>query len=421
MTLAVTRRTIAERIGKLPAPIVPSVAALTLSGRVATTVGGRTTSAVLHQKLAEQRAAAAKIHQRLVARDRQYTHEQARRLILTAEPTPYRWKHNRLILDLSAMPMAARHIIESLPHDDLGHALRERHRLDQQRAAEQRKAADTAAKQADAERAAEAARRALVEEACRILRDAEPHPYRRSGKRIEPDWSVLSPRERDTVTAVGIGDDDLRRALIERARDDDRADRTAAMLDTIERERRPVPIIDGRRQVDVRTLAAFGLRDEDMRTEPVQRQLEDIESQQLGEIAMIAAYAAAHPDELLRGDTGWTLGKAAPAVMRELVEAWRHDDKVQSGLRTLVERAGTDVVNVAKPALTITDTPMGDARQAGEQHTPASNSPPTSSGSGIQPAAPPASAETSPHHTEDNGGGGTRRTPIIDDPGTMSR
>ncbi len=419
--LAVKTRTIAERIGKAPAPITPSVAALTLSRRVAMIMADRTTSAVLHQKLAEQRAAAAAIHQRLVARDRQNTHEEARRLILTAEPAPYRREQNRLILDLSAMPIAARHMIESLPHDDLGRALRERHRLDRQRAAEQRKAADTAAKQADAERAAEAARRALVEEACRILREAEPRPYRRSGKPIEPDWSVLPPRERDTVTAVGIGDGDLRRALLERVRDDDRADRTAALLDTIERERRPVPAINGRRQVDARTLAAFGLRVEDMRTEPVQRQLEDIAAQQLGERGMIASYAASHADQLVRGEAGWSLVPTAPVVMRELVQAWRHDDKVQSVLGTLAERAGTDVVNVAKPVLTMTDTPTGDARQTGVPHAPASDSPPPLCGSGIQPTVPPASAETSPRHTDGNGSGTTRRRPIIDDPGTMSR
>lgn len=421
MTLPVTTRTIAERIGKAPAPIISSLAALTLSRRVATIMADRSTSAVLHRNLAEQRAAVAAIHQRLVARDRQHTHEQARRLILTAEPKPYRLEQNRLILDLSAMPIAARHIIDSLPHDDLGHALRERHRLDRQRAAEQRKAADTAAKQADAERAAEAARRALVEEACRIMRDAEPRPYRRNGKQVEPDWSVLHPRERDTVTAVGMGDDDLRRALLERVRNDDRADRTAALLDTIERERRPVPAINGRRQVDARTLAAFGLRDEDMRTEPVQRQLEDIAAQQLGELGMIASYAASHADQLVRGEAGWSLVPTAPAVMRELVEAWRHDDKVQSVLGTLVERAGTDIVNVAKPVLTSTDTPMGDARQTGVPHALASNGPPPLSGSGIQPAAPPASAGTSPRHADADGSGTTRRRPIIDDPGTMSR
>lgn len=419
--LAVTARTIAERIGKAPAPIIPSVAALTLSRRVAMIMADRTTSAVLHQKLAEQRATTAAIHQRLVARDRQHTHEQARRLILAAEPKPYRLEQNRLILDLSAMPMAARHMIESLPHDDLGRALRERHRLDRQRAAEQRKAADTAAKQADAERAAEAARRALVEEACRILREAEPRPYRRSGKRIEPDWSVLPPRERDTVTAVGIGDGDLRRALLERVRDDDRADRTAALLDTIERERRPVPTINGCRQVDARTLAAFGLRDEDMRTEPVQRQLEDIAAQQFGELGMIATYAASHADQLVRGEAGWSLVPAAPAVMRELVEAWRHDDRVQSALGTLAERAGTDAVNVAKPVLTMTATPTGNSLQTGVQHAPASNSPPPLSGSGIQTAAPPAFAGTSPRHADGNGSGTTRQRPIIDDPGTMSR
>ncbi|WP_307002534.1 MobA/MobL family protein [Sphingomonas sp. SORGH_AS_0879] len=376
MTLAVTARTVAERIGTVPAPIIPSRTALMQPRRVATIVAGRTTSAVLHQKLTEQRAAAAAIHQRLVARDRQHAHEQARRLILTAEPTPYRREHNRLILDLSAMPMAARQMIESLPHDDLGRALRERHRLDQQRAAEQRKAADAAAKRVEAEHAAEAARRTLVEEACRILRDAEPRPYRRNGKRIEPDWSVLPPRERDTVTAVGIGDDDLRRALLERVRHDDRADRTTAMLDTIERERRPVPTIDGRRQVDAHTLATFGLRDDDVQTERVQRQLEDIAAQQLGEHGMIASYATAHPDQLVRSDAGWSLVPAAPAVMRELVEAWRHDDKVQRILGMLAERTGTDVVTAAKPVLTMTDTPTGEARQTGVQDAPASNSPP---------------------------------------------
>lgn len=421
MTLAVTARTLAERISMVPAPIITSQAALTQSRRIATIVAGRTTSAVLHQELAEQRAAAVTIHQRLVARDRQHKHEQARRLILTAEPTPYRLEQNRLILDLSAMPIAARHIIESLPHDDLDHSLRERHRLDRQRAAEQREAADTAAKQADAERAAEASRRALVEEACRILREAEPRPYRRNGKRIEPDWSVLHPRERGTVMTIGIGDDDLRRALLERVRNDDRADRTAALLDTIERERRPVPTIDGRRQVDARTLATFGLRDEDMRTEPVQRQLEDIATQQLGEVGMIASYAASHADQLVRGEAGWSLVPAAPAVMQELVEAWRHDDRVQSVLGTLAERARTDVVDVAKPVLTSTDAPTRNPLQTGVQHAPASNSPPPLSGSGIQPAVPPASAETSPHHTDANGSGTTRRRPIIDDPGTMSR
>ncbi|MDQ1229689.1 MobA/MobL family protein [Sphingomonas sp. SORGH_AS_0879] len=421
MTLAVTARTVAERIGAVPAPIIPSRTALMQSRRIATIVAGRTTSAVLHRKLTEQRAAAAAIHQRLVARDRQHAHEQARRLILTAEPTPYRREHNRLILDLSAMPMAARQMIQSLPHDDLGRALRERHRLDQQRAAKQRKAADAAAKRVEAERAAEAARRTLVEEACRILRDTGPRPYRRNGKRIEPDWSVLPPRERDTVMAVGIGDDDLRRALLERIRHDDRADRTTAMLDTIERERRLVPTIDGRRQVDAQTLATFGLRDDDVQTERVQRQLEDIAAQQLGEHGMIVSYAVAHPDQLVRSDAGWSLVPAAPAVMRELIEAWRHDDKVQRILGMLAERRGTDVVTAAKPVLTMTDTPTGEARQTGVQNAPASNSPPPSSRNGVQPAAPPASPETSPRHADGNGGGTTRRTPIIDDPGTMSR
>ena len=248
-----------------------------------------------------------------------------------------------------------------------------------------------------------------------------PRPYRRNGKRIEPDWSVLPQRERDTVMAVGIGDDDLRRALLERVRHDDRADRTTAMLDTIERERRPVPTVDGRRQVDARTLAAFGLRDDDVQTERVQRQLEDIAAQQLGEHGMIASYAESHADQLVRNDTGWSLVPAAPAVMRELVDAWRHDDKVQRILRMLAERTGTDVVTAAKPVLTMTDTPTGESRQTGVQDAPASNSPPPSSRNGVQPAAPPASPETSPRHADGNGGRATRRTPIIDDTGTMSR
>lgn len=421
MALAVTARTVAERIGMVPTPITTSGAALTQSRRIATIMAGRATSTVLHRKLAEQRATAAAIHQRLVTLDRQHAHEQARRLILTAEPTPYRQEHNRLILDLSAMAMGARQMIESLPRDDLGRALRERHRLDQQRAAEQRKTADAAAKRVEAERAAEAARRILVEEACRILRDAEPRPYRRNGERIVPDWSVLPQREHDTVIAVGIGDDDLRRALLDRVRHDDRADRTAALLDTIERERRPVPTVDGRRRVDALMLATFGLRDDDVQSEPVQRQLEDIAAQQIGEHAMIASYAVAHPDQLVRVDAGWSLGQAAPDVMRDLVEAWRHDDKVQSVLGRLAERVRADIGTAPKPGLAMADPPTGASRRCGVPDASSSSTPPPLSRSGIHAAAPPASGGTSPRHADGNEGGRPRRTPLIDDPGTMSR
>lgn len=421
MTLAVTARTIAERIGMVSASVIPSRTALTQSRRVATIVADQSTSTVRHQKLAEQRATAVAIHQRLVALDRQHAHEQARLLILTAEPTPYRREHNRLILDLSAMAMAARQIIESLPHDDLGRALRERHRLDQQRAAEQRKGAEAAAKQANAERAAEVARRTLVEEACRILRNAEPRPYHRNGKRIEPAWSVLPQLERDTVMAVGIGDDNLRRALLERVRQDDRADRTTAMLDEIERERRPIPNVDGRRQIDALTLATFGLHDDDIQTERVQRQLEDIAAQQIGEHAMIASYAVAHPDQLVRGDAGWSLGQAAPDVMRDLVEAWRHDDKMQSVLGRLAERVRADVGTAPKPGLEMADPPTGASRRSGVPDASSSSTPPPLSRSGIHGDVPPASGGTSPRHADGTGGGRPRRTPLIDDPGTMSR
>lgn len=349
ISLARMARPVVQRIGTVLAPIVPSSAAIARSRRIATIETGRTTSSTLYRNLAAQRAEAAAIHQRLVARDRQNSIEQARRLILTTDPAPYRLEHNRLVLDLSSVPTAGRQVIEGLTRDDLGHALRERHRLDQQREAEQRKAADVAAKRDEAERAAEVARRTLVEEACRILRDTEPRPYRRSGKWIEPDWPALPERERSTVIAVGIGDNDLRRALIERARHDERVDRTAAMLDAIEQERRHVPSIDGRRKVDPRTLAAFGLGEEDVQTAPVQRELEDIAAQQLGEIRMITVYSEAHPRQLVRVEAGWSLDEAAPNVMRELVAAWQHDDRVQAVLGGLAEREGTVAASPGAP------------------------------------------------------------------------
>lgn len=40
---------------------------------------------------------------------------------------------------------------------------------------------------------------------------------------------------------------------------------------------------------------------------------------------MIAAYVEAHPDQLMRVKAGWSIDKAGPDVMRELVEAWQHD------------------------------------------------------------------------------------------------
>lgn len=99
--------------------------------------------------------------------------------------------------------------------------------------------------------------------------------------------------------------------------------------------------IGGRRQVDLRTLAAFGLGEEDVQTAPVQRELEDIAGQQLGEIQMITVYSEAHPRQLVRLEAGWSLDKAAPKVMRELVEAWQHDERVQAVLGGLAQRERT--------------------------------------------------------------------------------
>jgi hypothetical protein len=404
IALARTARAIAGQINASPASIMPSPVALTRFRRIASIARGQTISAALHQKLTAQRAEAAAIHQRLVEHGRRNAIEQARRLILTSEPAPYRLEHGRLFLDLSAMPPAGRQIVEGLPHEDLGAALRRRHRLDREREAERRKVANAATKLVEAERAAEAVRRTLVEEACRILRDAEPRPYRRDDKRIEADWSVLSERERGTVIAVGIGDDDLQRTLIARVRRDDRADRTTAMLEAIERERRPMPSIDGRRQVDARTLSAFGLRAEDVQSGPVQHQLEDIAAQHLGEIEMIAVYVEAHPDQLVRVKAGWSLDKAGPDVMRGLVEAWQHDARLRSVLGAIAEQERTGIANSATPAMTEITGPKGDAQPGGLSDTSAPNAPARSPTDRVQPIGPSPSLETPPPDERDRAG-----------------
>lgn len=328
----------ADRIRSAPTLRVPSRQAQTIADRLMVASVAATRSSALRKKLAEQRGEALALRERLIRQNQQQTADRARQLILTAKMPPYRVEQNRLILDLSAMPNGERGVVESLPLDDLRRALRERHRQDLKYQEEQRQARETEAKRMEAERAAEAARQTLVEEACRILHQSGPRPYRRTGTRLQPDWSVLSHQERETVMEVGINDQILQAALVERAKQDDHHDRLVAMLDDVEQNRAYIAVLDNTRMPDAQLLAAYNLTDNDLRTEAVQRRLTAIAEQQREELQTIAAHIEAHPAHLVRKETGWTLTAAAPPLTRYLLEAWRHDQGVQTVLADVAAR-----------------------------------------------------------------------------------
>lgn len=409
--LATVAPQLANRIRSTPTAQVPSHQAQTLADRAMVASIAATRSSASRKKLAEQRGESLALHERLIRQDLQQTADRARQLILTARMPPYRIAQNRLILDLSAMSDRERGVVESLSRDDLGRALRERYRQDLKYQEERRQARDAEAKRKEAERAAQAARHTLVEEACRILRQSESRPYRRIENRLQPDWSVLSHQERTTVMEVGIKDQALKAALIERAKQDDHQDRLGAMLDDVEQNRRYVGVLGDTRTTEVQLLAAYGLTDNDLQTESVQRRLTAIAAQQREELQAIADYIETHPDHLVHEEASWALTAAAPPLTRHLVEAWQHNQGVQLVLAGVATRFSSAAPIMELPAL----PPQNAFREDPQMSSPS--------------APPDAAPQTAAEHAASATPNGAAKLPtrigrmaqIATDPGTTLR
>jgi len=156
---------------------------------------------------------------------------QVRDTVMTSAALTCTVVDNQITADLSVLPDADRLAFLSLDVAVQRQMLLDRHKADEQH----RQADET--RRRDAERAHEAqvaVRGAQVADACRIVRETVKRPYRRAGRALHPDWSGLTPSERDIIAGIGVADLGLQAALIGRAVAD-------ARLDTEARRRENVP------------------------------------------------------------------------------------------------------------------------------------------------------------------------------------
>ncbi len=263
-----------------------------------------------------------------------------RALLMNAPVPPYRVQANRILLDASAMAQDDAALVRSMDSESLISALRERRRMDQERAETAAKA-EAAAQLADERRRA-AERDRQIADACRILRQSSQRPYRWDKSTILPDLEMLPPADRALIVDIGFTEPRLTDALHKRAVDDEAAGLNQ-MYEAIRSERPHLAEQDGKRIVPLNLLLRFALRAEATCGADSQRELKLIAKEQANEKARIIQHVQAAPEHILNRQGRWTLGDKAPAAIRQLADAWRHDDLMQSILKDRAAAAAADV------------------------------------------------------------------------------
>ncbi len=266
--------------------------------------------------------------------------ERARALVMNAPVAPYRMHGNRILLDLSAMAHVDSALVRSVDRESLTSVLRERHRADQERAEAAAKAKAAAQLADEIRRAAE--RDCQIANACRILRQSSQRPYRWDKSTILPDLEMLPPADRALIDDIGFTEPRLIDALHKRAVDDETTSLNQ-LYEAIRSERSHLTEQDGKRIVPPNWLLRFALRAEATYSADSQRELKLIAKEQANEKARIIHHVAVAPEHILNRQGRWTLGDEAPAAIRRLADAWRHDELMQSILEDRAAAAAADV------------------------------------------------------------------------------
>ena len=253
--------------------------------------------------------------------------ERGKSLLMHAQVPPYTVDGSRVILNLSAMAQDDAALIRSMDRESLASAVRERQRADRERAEAEAKAKAAAQLSDQKRRTVEHDRQ--IAAACRILHHSAHRPYRWDGSEILPDLATLPAADRALITDIGFVEPRLKKALHKRAMNDEVAD-LDHLYEAIRRERPPLVEKNGRRTVTQEWLSRFTLRDEAICGTDAQRELELIAKEQAREKARIISHVQASPEHVLYCGERWTLNEAAPAAIRQLVDAWRHDDLMQA-------------------------------------------------------------------------------------------
>jgi hypothetical protein len=103
-----------------------------------------------------------------------------------------------------------------------------------------------------------------------------------------------------------------------------------AMLDAMEAERILIAFDkEDRCVVGDAVLARFGVAPAAISSRAVQTRLDEIANQQRGEIARLGVHLSAHAGDVIHKSGGWTLSANAPADLRRVADAWRHEPALQ--------------------------------------------------------------------------------------------
>lgn len=176
---------------------------------------------------ARGRVALATVERQIIAHgeaERKVRIAQIRAAVMTNPALVCTLVDNQISADLAALAEEDQRAFLSLDAKLQSQLLLDRYEADKQALARDgaRKRVEAAAIQREHDQAAQ--RSAAIADACRILRESKARPYRRDGKTIYADWTMLTPSERDIVTAVGVGDTRVQIALRDRVIADARAD-----------------------------------------------------------------------------------------------------------------------------------------------------------------------------------------------------
>ena len=305
------------------------------------------TTAAIRQHLDRVKRA---VHHNAAVRD-----ERGKVLVMSAPVPPYRVHANRILLDVSAMAQEDAALVRSMDSISLASALRERRRMDQDRAEAAAKA-EAGAQLADERRRA-AERDRQITDACRILSQSPRRPYRWDKSTIVPDLEMLPPADRALVVGIGLTEPRLIDALHKRAVDEE-ATGLHQLYNAIRRERPHLTEQDGKRIVPPNWLLRFALRAEATSGADSQRELNLIAKEQANEKARILHHVKAAPEHILNRQGHWTLGDKAPAAIRQLADAWRHDDFLQSILEGLVSASADLSTNTPHYASSVPREPI---------------------------------------------------------------
>lgn len=145
---------------------------------------------------------------------------------------------------------------------------------------------------------------------------------------------VEAERRRQQLDDEREGEDERQRREAEDARrvqaEYEVAAALDAMLDAMEAERILIAFDkEDRCVVGDAVLARFGVAPAAIWSRAAQTRLDEIADQQRGEIARLGVHLFAHAGDVIHESGGWTLSAKAPADLRRVADAWRHEPALQ--------------------------------------------------------------------------------------------